>query len=369
MILAVGILAYGTSQFSRQNYAGVQKFIANDLGLDRGALGLLGSAFFYSYALFQMPWGIASDRLGSRAVIGLGILLTAVTMLGIRHGQTRRARSSSGASLSGIAAAAVYVPLTGGIARWFPEQERGFSQGTLGGVGGALGEGAAYVLLPVLSIYFASGWRQGMQHACGRDRRDRDLGVLSLLLGPHRSGLAAGDDAKAVRLGAAPRRARLVLLRFLWSGFVVGIRDRTDHGSRCTPPMSNIGRTGHAAEPGRGLRGGSCALLAFSLLGRAVGCPLAGKHVGRARQARHVAHAVLIGWLLLAIVSASTARTGVTSIGPLAVIAVLLGMSVNLFAHRSGRDLERRTGRSGPRRCRVVRQHDRASSPARPRWP
>ena len=43
--------------------------------------------------------------------------------------------------LAGIAAAAVYVPLTGGIARWFPERERGLSQGTLGGVGGALGEG------------------------------------------------------------------------------------------------------------------------------------------------------------------------------------------------------------------------------------
>ena len=60
VILAMGILAYGTSQFSRQNYTGVQKFIADDLSLDRATLGLMGSAFFYAYALFQMPWGIAS---------------------------------------------------------------------------------------------------------------------------------------------------------------------------------------------------------------------------------------------------------------------------------------------------------------------
>src|SRR6476619_5197122 len=86
VILAVGILAYGTSQFSRQNYAGVQKFIAADLHLDRGTLGLLGSAFFYAYALAQMPWGIASDRLGNRSVIGLGILLTAITMSGFALG-------------------------------------------------------------------------------------------------------------------------------------------------------------------------------------------------------------------------------------------------------------------------------------------
>src|SRR5437868_14852972 len=82
VILAVGILAYATSQAARQNYTGIQKFIATDFHLDKAALGVLGSVFFYSYALFQMPWGIAADRFGSRAVTGIGILLTAVTMGG-----------------------------------------------------------------------------------------------------------------------------------------------------------------------------------------------------------------------------------------------------------------------------------------------
>ena len=147
VILAVAMLAYGTSQFSRQNYTGIQKFIADDLSLDRGTLGLMGSAFFYSYALLQMPWGIASDRFGSRSIISLGILLTAATMIGF-------ATASSAESLivwrilSGIAAAAVYVPITGLLARWFRSSERSFSQGTLGGVGGAFGEGMAFFLLP-----------------------------------------------------------------------------------------------------------------------------------------------------------------------------------------------------------------------------
>jgi sugar phosphate permease len=88
IILAAGILAYGTTQFSRQNFAGVQKFIAADLHLDKGAVGLLASAFFYTYALFQIPWGVASDRFGSRWIIGLGILLTAATMLGFSTGQS-----------------------------------------------------------------------------------------------------------------------------------------------------------------------------------------------------------------------------------------------------------------------------------------
>jgi len=96
VILCVGILAYGTSQFSRQNFAGIQKFVAADFHMDKGALGLLASVFFYSYAFFQMPWGVASDKFGSRWVIGLGILLTAGTTLGFATGAPNN-RSCCGA--------------------------------------------------------------------------------------------------------------------------------------------------------------------------------------------------------------------------------------------------------------------------------
>src|SRR5262249_8041650 len=82
VVLAFGILAYGASLLARQNYAGIQKFIAADLHLDKAALGLLGSVFFYSYALFQMPWGIASDQWGSRGVTAIGVMLIAATMAG-----------------------------------------------------------------------------------------------------------------------------------------------------------------------------------------------------------------------------------------------------------------------------------------------
>ena len=90
VILCAAILAYGTSQFSRQNFTGIQKFIAADLQLDRGSLGLLASVFFYSYTVFQMPWGVVSDKFGSRWVVGLGILLTAGTTLDLRRGKVRR---------------------------------------------------------------------------------------------------------------------------------------------------------------------------------------------------------------------------------------------------------------------------------------
>lgn len=325
VILAVGIVAYGTSQFSRQNYAGVQKFIAADLGLDRGALGLMGSAFFYSYALFQMPWGVASDRFGSRAVIGFGILLTAATMSGFAMGDTTGSLVLW-RILSGIAAAAVYVPLTGGIARWFPDRERGLSQGTLGGVGGALGEGAAYVLLPVLSIYFASGWRQGMHMIAAAIAV---MGVLCLLL--FRS--APSQQTATTRRPfdwSVLRDLQLWCYSFLWSGFVIGIR------------ICQIWIAVYAAEvfiAGRGMplneavvRGGLLALLAYSLLGRAGGCTLAGRLADMLVRRGISRTAVIIAWLVLGIGLLQLLATGVTAIWALVVIAVLLGTSVNLFA-------------------------------------
>jgi len=45
VVLVFGILGYAATLFARQNYSGVQKFIAVDVHLDKGSLGLLGSVF------------------------------------------------------------------------------------------------------------------------------------------------------------------------------------------------------------------------------------------------------------------------------------------------------------------------------------
>jgi len=80
VILIFGMLAYTTSYFARSNYTGIAKFVSADFGLDKGALGLLGSVFLYAYALAQLPWGFASDRWGSRKAIGIGVFLIGVTL-------------------------------------------------------------------------------------------------------------------------------------------------------------------------------------------------------------------------------------------------------------------------------------------------
>src|SRR5438034_10108421 len=112
VILFFGILAYGTSQFARQNFNGIQPYIAADLKLDKGDIGRLVSIFFWSYAIFQMPWGIASDKFGRRAVVGLGILLTSATRVRFATGQ-REGWLLFWRSPAGLVAAAVLVGVPG----------------------------------------------------------------------------------------------------------------------------------------------------------------------------------------------------------------------------------------------------------------
>src|SRR2546426_8578628 len=136
VILIFGMLAYTTSYFARSNFTGIAKFVSADFGLDKGAIGLLGSVFLYAYALSQLPWGIASDRWGSRKAVGVGVLLTGATLWGF-------ANSASFNQLlfwriaNGIAAASVYVVMAGALPRWFFARGGGFCSKGFAGVGGA----------------------------------------------------------------------------------------------------------------------------------------------------------------------------------------------------------------------------------------
>ena len=325
VILAFAILAYATSQFARLNFAGIQRFVADDLALDRGAIGLLASAFFYSYALFQMPWGIASDRVANRLIVGVGILLTAATMVGFASGQTFGSLIVWRV-LSGVASAAVYIPLTGAIARWFPDRERSFSQGTLGGVGGGLGEGMAYFLLPVLAVYFASGWRQGTNMVAGV------IAIVGILCLTFLKSAPSGQQAttRTPFDWTLLRDMQLWSYALLYSGFVVGIRG-TQTWIAIYAADVYIGAHGMAVNQAV-VSGGLLALVGYSVVGRAAGCSLAGKMSDILARRGVPRTAVLVGWLVLGMVLLQIMSTGVTSIAALGILAALLGTSVNLFS-------------------------------------
>lgn len=324
VILAFGILAYGATLFARQNYAGIQKFIAADLRLDKASLGLLGSVFFYAYALFQMPWGVASDKWGSRSITAVGVLLVAGTMAGFATSHTV-GQLLAWRALSGIAGAAIYVAMTGGVARWFPQHERGMSQTALGGVGGALGESTAFFLLPAMSIYIASGWRQATSMVAGA------LAVIAVLCLIFLRSAPANQPATTRRPFDAALLAdpQLWAYTFLYSGFIMAVR--------IVQPWIAVYAADLYIEHGLDtkaavLSGGLLAVVAYSLLGRGIGCPLAGKASDAALKAGVSRTSVVILWLLLALALLWILSTGMTTAWSLGITAFLLGTAINSFS-------------------------------------
>ena len=324
IILVVGTLAYATSHFARQNYTGIQKFMQADFDLDRGTLGVLAAAFFYPYALFQMPWGVASDKFGSRAVTTLGILLIAATTAGFATSQSEQALLFWRAA-GGAASAVAYVSVAGGVARWFPPNERGFSQAAFGGMGGALGEGAAFFLLPVIAIYFASGWREATNTIALAIIAMAVLCAIVLRSAP------AGQQATTKK----PFSWQLLADPHLWcyttlfAGFMVGTRTGQAWIAIYLADVyaSAYGYDTNAAVVAAGI----FATVAYSLLGRGIGVPVAGKLSDVLVRKGISRTVVVIGWLVLVIVLFQALSMRVTALWLLAIIAVLAGTSVNCF--------------------------------------
>jgi MFS family permease len=66
------------SMFYRVSNAVIAPNLIQDLGLDAETLGILGGAFFYSFALCQIPMGPMLDRIGPRIIVTCFSLIAAL---------------------------------------------------------------------------------------------------------------------------------------------------------------------------------------------------------------------------------------------------------------------------------------------------
>jgi MFS family permease len=178
----------------------------------------------------------------------------------------------------------------------------------------------------VIAVYFASGWRSGMDMIAGV------IAVMGLICLVFLRSAPEGQIATTKKPfdWTMFRDVQLWCYAFLYSAFVVGIR--------LTQAWIGVYAADvYIAERGMSLNdavvgGGLLALLAYSLTGRAIGCPLAGR-MSDALAKRGVSRTtVLFGWLILGMVLLQILAMGVTAIWALAIIATLLGTSVNLFS-------------------------------------
>jgi MFS transporter, ACS family, glucarate transporter len=138
--------------------AGLQ--ISSEYGLGNQHLGWIFSAFLVGYAGLQIPAGWMAARFGPRRVLALGVLwwgvvteLTALLPAGMSHAVAVfiAIRFALGAGES-----VVYPAANQFVARWIPQQERGFVNGLIfAGVGAGSG-----LTPPLLTWLIANhGWR------------------------------------------------------------------------------------------------------------------------------------------------------------------------------------------------------------------
>ncbi|MFH1034698.1 MAG: MFS transporter [Pseudomonadota bacterium] len=155
LVFALLSLAYLLVYFHRTSPAVVAKDIMRDLQAGEALLGVLASAYFYPYALMQIPAGLLSDSWGPRRTITVFFLLAGAASIFFGLAESV-ATATAARVLVGLGVSMLFVPTIKVLTRWFRLREFSFMMGLLMAVGGLGVLGAAS---PLAYLSAALGWR------------------------------------------------------------------------------------------------------------------------------------------------------------------------------------------------------------------
>ncbi len=154
-IVVVFVGTYFVSYFFRSTNAVIADDLVRDVGLTAGALGLMTSLFFITFALVQLPLGSALDRFGSRWVTSV-LLLAAVLGSAIFAASTTLTGLVIGRGLIGVGMAGVLMGALKAFSSWFDPRSFATVSGLLVGIGSL---GALAAATPLALLNEAVGWR------------------------------------------------------------------------------------------------------------------------------------------------------------------------------------------------------------------
>ena len=124
LLVVTGVINY----LDRATLAVANEFVRADLGLSLGEMGLLLSAFSWSYALCQLPVGALVDKIGPRWLLGAGLVLWSLAQaaggLVSTFGWFVLARV-----VLGIGEAPQFPAAARVVSNWFPLRARGTPTG------------------------------------------------------------------------------------------------------------------------------------------------------------------------------------------------------------------------------------------------
>ena len=154
-ILALITLATMLNYVDRSVMGVAQPALVRELAIGPEVMGLIFSAFSWTYALAQIPGGLLLDRLGSRLTYGLSLFLWSLATMA--HGLMSSVVGLFSARLAlGLAEAPCFPTNSRILSTWFPQTERARANGVYS-VGQYVGLG---FMIPLLTYIVASfGWR------------------------------------------------------------------------------------------------------------------------------------------------------------------------------------------------------------------
>ena len=151
-ILAIG---YALVYFHRVAPAVIASELTKSFAIKGAALGALASAYFYPYALMQLPSGLLSDSLGPKKTVTIFTLIAAFGAILFGLSPTF-STAIIGRTMIGLGAAVLFIPTLKILTNWFEKEKFAMVTGFLMAIGGV---GWLLAATPLVSLTLWIGWR------------------------------------------------------------------------------------------------------------------------------------------------------------------------------------------------------------------
>src|ERR1043166_9094132 len=140
LVLALTVCVAVLLYLDRYCLGYITPYVREGLKLSDGEIGFLLGAFFYTYAIGQIPAGWLADRYGPRVMLAIYLAIWSVltALMGLAQGFMMLLLLRFGC---GLFEAGGYPACAGLIRRWIPYNQRGLASGivSMGGrIGGAI---------------------------------------------------------------------------------------------------------------------------------------------------------------------------------------------------------------------------------------
>jgi len=155
LVFSILALMFMFSYFVRLSTGVLGPELMEDLQMTASQLGALGAAFFYAFAIVQIPVGLALDFMNPKRVIISTTFLAAVGCLLFSIAESFQI-ALVGRILIGLGMSAVYMGSLKIFNNWFRPDEFGFVSGLMLSIGNI---GALVAATPLVFIASTVGWR------------------------------------------------------------------------------------------------------------------------------------------------------------------------------------------------------------------